>query len=199
MPPTPAPEETLKAVSSQPHRDLARKVGAEALTLVRNKRLPLKPAADQQVLVVGPNFGGQVTGVPDIFTPLGNSIKQQHANTREITADRRLTADQAAAIRAAAATAGIVVYGVYNAGKYPEHQAMIKELVASGKPVVVVGMGEPYDLTVLPQIDTYLAAYGYMTPNLESVGGVLFGTVKPQGKLPVTIPDLYPLGHGLSY
>lgn len=84
-------------------------------------------------------------------------------------------------------------------------QALVKALLATGTPVVVSGMRNPYDISYITEAPTYLATYGYTLAQLESLTRVLFGEVNPTGKLPVTIPrsdgsgDLYPYGHGLSY
>jgi beta-N-acetylhexosaminidase len=84
-------------------------------------------------------------------------------------------------------------------------QALVKALLATGTPVVVSGMRNPYDVSYITEAPTYLATYGYTAAQLESLTRVLFGEVNPAGKLPVTIPrsdgsgDLYPYGHGLSY
>ncbi|HYG56761.1 MAG TPA: glycoside hydrolase family 3 C-terminal domain-containing protein, partial [Symbiobacteriaceae bacterium] len=180
-----------EALGTEAHRQLAFRVGAEALTLVRNKHLPLKLAPEQQLLVVGPAYGAAPA--------LSAGISEQHANMTEVRVDRKLTPAQADTVRTASAGAAAVVYGVYNGHKYPEHQALIRRLIATGKPVLVVGLGEPYDLTELPEIQTYIAAYGYQSTNLQGVGALLFGTASPGGKLPVSVPGLYPIGHGLSF
>jgi beta-N-acetylhexosaminidase len=84
-------------------------------------------------------------------------------------------------------------------------QALVKALLATGKPVVVSGMRNPYDISYLTEAPTYLATYGYTAASIESLTRVMFGEVNPVGKLPVTIPRadgsgaLYPFGHGLSY
>jgi beta-N-acetylhexosaminidase len=189
----------LAAVNSEAHRQLALQVGSDALTLVRNKHLPLKLADEKLVLAIGPSYSAKATGTPDVFTALGAGLKAQHANVREVTMDRRPTAAQLESARQLAGQASAIVYSTYNPSDYPEQMAFIKELIAAGKPVIVVATGEPYDLTTLPEIQTYVAAYGYQTPNLQGVGALVFGKAPPKGKLPVSIPNLYPIGHGLSY
>ena len=87
----------------------------------------------------------------------------------------------------------------------PTLQALVRALLATGKPVVVAGVRNPYDIAALGDAPTYLATYGYTAASLESLTRVLFGEIGPVGRLPVAIPRadgsgvLYPLGHGLRY
>lgn len=199
LPETGAKPAAPATVNTEANRKLSLQVGADALTLVRNKHLPLKLAPEQTVLAVGPSYSAAVTGTPDVLTALGAGLKDVHPNVKEVTLEKKPSAAKIAAVKEAAKAANVIVYGVYNARNYADHQALIKELIATGKPVIVVGMGEPYDLTTLPEIQTYVAAYGYQTSNLQGIGALLTGKTPPKGKLPVSIPNLYPFGHGLSY
>jgi beta-N-acetylhexosaminidase len=84
-------------------------------------------------------------------------------------------------------------------------QALVTALLATGKPVIVSAMRNPYDISRLTAVSTFLATYGYTAGSIESLTRVLFGEVNPAGRLPVTIPRadgtgaLYPFGHGLHY
>jgi beta-N-acetylhexosaminidase len=62
----------------------------------------------------------------------------------------------------------------------------------------VVSFGSPYFLRHFPGIDCYLCAYRWETPAQRAAVKALFGEIDVTGKLPVSIPDLYPLGHGLA-
>lgn len=182
---TAAPPATA-AIGSEAHRKLAAQIGAEALTLVQNRHLPLVLKPEQQVLAIGP-------------ADLARSIRAQHPNVEGVELDRRADASAIAEIRTRVRDAAVIIYAVYNAHKYPQHEALIRELIATRKPVIVIGMGEPYELTEIPAIETYIAAYGSQPSNLEGIGALLFGKSQPRGRLPVTIPDRYPRGHGLTY
>lgn len=64
-----------------------------------------------------------------------------------------------------------------------------------GERLLVVGFGAPYELAAFPQVQTYIAAYGPDVPSLTAAAKALTGAIQPTGRLPVTIPGLYPRGH----
>ena len=82
---------------------------------------------------------------------------------------------------------------------------LVRALLATGKPVVVAAMRNPYDNASFPEAPTVLDTFGYTTHQIESLVRVLFGEVNPVGRLPVAIPradgtgELFPYGHGLRY
>ncbi len=83
---------------------------------------------------------------------------------------------------------------------------LVRQLTATGKPVVAIAIRDAYDIAQFTDVPAYLATYSYSGVSLESAVRVLYGEINPQGKLPVTIPTaddpdtaLYPFGYGLSY
>jgi beta-N-acetylhexosaminidase len=87
-----------------------------------------------------------------------------------------------------------------------KQQKLVKDLLATGKTVIVVAVRDPYDIAYFDQAPTYLATYGYAAVSMESLTKVLYGEIKPTGKLPVDIPvagqpqtPLYAFGHGMSW
>jgi beta-N-acetylhexosaminidase len=89
---------------------------------------------------------------------------------------------------------------------YTSQQTLVRSLLATGRPVIVVAANVPYDIAYFPDVPAYLATYGYSAPTLDSLVRALFGDLNPHGRLPVTIPvagqpetPLYPYGSGLSY
>jgi len=82
---------------------------------------------------------------------------------------------------------------------------LVKALLATGKPVVVAAMRNPYDVASFAEAPTVLDTYGYTAHQVESLVRVLFGEVNPTGRLPVSIPradsagELFAFGHGLRY
>jgi beta-N-acetylhexosaminidase len=64
-----------------------------------------------------------------------------------------------------------------------------------GDKLVVVGAGNPYELTRFPQVPAYLAAYGPDPTSMRAAAKVLAGRLEPRGRLPVDLPPLYGRGH----
>ena len=85
-------------------------------------------------------------------------------------------------------------------------QRLVKALVATGTPVVVVAVRDPYDIAYLPGVRTYLATYSYSPVAIEAAARVITGEVGPTGTLPVDVPVagapsqvLFPFGSGLTW
>jgi hypothetical protein len=64
--------------------------------------------------------------------------------------------------------------------------------------VVAVSFGTPYLLRDLPDLPTYLAAYGGQPDEQVAAARALFGEAPITGHLPVTIPGLAPRGTGIQ-
>jgi beta-N-acetylhexosaminidase len=176
------------------HRALARWAAERGATLLWNEDiLPLAP--DAEVVVVAPR--------PSLFGEpphLGEVLKRHHAHVTSIAVGERPTDAQIAEATAAAAGAEVIVFGSYFwMGGYPaELQALGEALAATGKPLVLVSLGNPDDLRFLPSLpQAYLAVYGYREANLEAASSLLTGRVTPQGRLPVAA-GRYPLGSGMD-
>lgn len=65
-------------------------------------------------------------------------------------------------------------------------------------PVIVIALGSPDDLAGARAATAAVAAYGDDPLSLAATAGVLTGTVRPAGRLPVEVSHAYPKGHGLS-
>ncbi|HZJ10575.1 MAG TPA: glycoside hydrolase family 3 N-terminal domain-containing protein [Trueperaceae bacterium] len=176
------------------HRELARTVAETGATLLSNDGvLPL--ATDADVLVVAPQPSG-FGQPPHLGHVLGRSLAGVQSLPVSVNPDE---AEIAAAVERAG-TVGVVVLGTYHwLGAFPDGMAQLAErLAATGKPVVVVALGNPDDVRFLPvRPAAYLAVYGYREANLEGAAAVLTGEVEPSGRLPVPAGE-YPLGAGLD-
>jgi beta-N-acetylhexosaminidase len=90
--------------------------------------------------------------------------------------------------------------------KLAKQQKLVKELLATGKPVITVAVRDPYDIAYYNDAQTHVATYSYTGVAMESLTKVLYGEITPTGKLPVMVPvagqpttSLFPFGHGLGW
>ncbi|HXJ42115.1 MAG TPA: glycoside hydrolase family 3 N-terminal domain-containing protein [Bryobacteraceae bacterium] len=96
-----------------------------------------------------------------------------------------------------AAFASVSAYrgNVALAGSYPE---LVQKMIATGKPVVLVAMGNPYLLRSFPQASAYMTTYSTVPPTEVSAVRAIFGEIPVTGKLPVSIPGLAAYMDGIS-
>ena len=62
---------------------------------------------------------------------------------------------------------------------------------------MAISFGTPYLLRDIPTVGTYICAYGIQPVMQVAAISAIFGETAFSGRLPVTIPGLYPRGHGL--
>jgi beta-N-acetylhexosaminidase len=184
------------------HLSAAQQITHRTVTAVRNDAalLPL-PAGIRSILVTGAN-NATYNNVGTLAARLG---ARGNATTALPTGTQPTDAAIASAV-AAAGTHDLVVVQTQNADRQLRQRTLVNALVATGKPVVVVSVRDPYDIAHLPGVTTYLATFSYAPPSMESLAAVILGEVGPRGRLPVAIPRvddpaaaLYPLGHGLNW
>jgi beta-N-acetylhexosaminidase len=82
-------------------------------------------------------------------------------------------------------------------GLLPRHIELAKEMAAKNKRVIVISFGSPYFLRHFPEADAYMCLYRSTPQAQEAAARALFGEIEVQGRLPVSIPGLYPAGYGL--
>ncbi len=191
-----------RVVGTRRHLETADEVTERTVTLVKNDAgvLPLRPGAGQGALVTG-------WGVTTTAT-LGSQVRERGL-AAEVLETGAAPSDAAIAAARAAADADrndVVIVVTNRAWSSPAQQRLVAELVASGKPVIVAAVRDPYDIAHLPGADTYVATYSYAGVSLRALARTLFGDVNPSGRLPVDVPAagdpgtiLYPFGHGLGY
>ncbi|MBT2447582.1 glycoside hydrolase family 3 C-terminal domain-containing protein [Streptomyces sp. ISL-43] len=181
------------AVGIPAHLAAADEIAGRTTTLLANaaKLLPLDPAARPLLLVTG----------SDPVSPTGTTGPPTAVLARELSAlgCRATALPPARAVAAAPGNAAVLVC-TYNVpeGASPQRD-LVTELLATGVPVVLVAIRNPYDPARLPSCAAELATYTWTDVELRAAARVLTGALRPTGRLPVPVPGRYPLGHGLTY
>lgn len=199
------PVGAARVMGASDHLASAQAISDRTTTLIENEAglLPLDPGP-REVLVAG--WGATTTQT------LATALAARGATTQVLESGTTPTQEAAAA----AQDADLVVvttnnaYAVDAATGQPTAAAaaqtrLVRALLATGTPVVVAAVRNPYDVASFPEAPTVLDTYGYTASQLESLVRVMFGEVRPSGRLPVSIPgprgtgELFEIGHGLGY
>jgi beta-N-acetylhexosaminidase len=168
-------------------RALAQRAADEAVTLVRDDGLlPLRlPEARPLSLVLfhPPRYN-------DEAARFSAAVARRHPLTEVFDLPLSPSTSAAAGVLARARNAGAVVVGTYQFGTpvAAAQAALVRALIAGPAPVAAVSLMNPYDLAVSSGARAAVCAYGMTDSALESVARVLFGELKPRGRLPVTVP-----------
>jgi len=180
----------------------AQEIAGRAVTLVRNGGNLLPLAAPDRACFVTMTEGRYstdgVTFSQEVRkrSPKAALIALDGAMTRE-DVDGLLQKLPACAEYAVAAFAPVNP-GAGTVGMTGELSRAIDNLIASGKPVALVALGNPYLLRAYPKATAYLATFGSVTTSETAAVKALWGEIAIRGRLPVTIPGEARYGEGIQ-
>jgi len=196
-----------RLVSSKEVYKLASEVAERAVTLVRDedKLLPLKNLKPEaRVLNLAITNGDDRNWIGNTFvTRLGRS----GLKVDSIVLDERSTEQEIQKALERARSSDIVfasMFGRVRSGQaasvgLPDAGARALSAMIVGKtPVIGISFGNPYLLQNFPGLRTYVVAYGDMPSLQHAVARALLGEIDITGKLPISLPGLYPRGTGIQ-
>lgn len=180
------------------HQELAADLARRSVTLVRNDAgiLPFRLETTDRVLVLEP-AATNVTPADTtaLYEPgLASAVGGLHGEIAGIVYPHEPSTSDIAGLVDRARDHDVVIVGTVNATT--GQAELVNRLTETGRPLVTIAMREPQDLGSYPQVSTHVCTYSSHTPSLEAVADALFGNTGFAGRLPVSIPGLYPIGHG---
>lgn len=198
-------ENATKVVGNDEHWEISKQIAHDSITLVKNDGvLPFDPKSDEKTLVVSvayANYMGTAVSKAskgEVFTFQAAPALGEQLDANEQAINK--------AVEQSKQVDRIIVF-TQSDREIPQGQInLVNALIATGKPVVAVSLGNPGDILGYPNVKAYISTYAldnwyWLTPvpvSWEAAIQMIFG-VKPIGKLPVTINTEYPEGFGLSY
>ncbi|MGA2845081.1 MAG: serine hydrolase, partial [Candidatus Acidiferrales bacterium] len=84
-----------------------------------------------------------------------------------------------------------------NVGLPDDQRALVNQIVAAGKPLVVMSFGSPYLIEKFPEAKTWLAEFSTNDVSQRAAVRALFGQVATEGQIPVTVPGTLKRGDGI--
>lgn len=197
--------ETLdRKIGIQAYLDQAEKTFDSSMTLVKNEGdiVPI-PLGFQNIAVfaMSSDPGGYFAGQTFV-----REMKKRVPRAVEFYAEPTTGDEFIAGALDKTKEADIIVIGLFSrlrsgkgsVGLDIRHIELINDLARGDRRVVIVSFGSPYFLQHFADADVYLCAYRYADESQISAVKALFGEIDIVGKLPVSIPGVFPIGHGLK-
>ncbi|MGH7497583.1 MAG: hypothetical protein ACREL3_01895, partial [Gemmatimonadales bacterium] len=82
-------------------------------------------------------------------------------------------------------------------GLNPEFAALIGA-TARARPTILVSLGNPYIISQLPEVGSYLIGWCSNPATEQAVARALAGAAPITGRLPISLPPDYPRGWGVQ-
>lgn len=196
--------ESISDVIDSPEAEAkAQEIADRAITLVRNQNnlIPLADPASACYAVLGE---GRYSAEGQTFT---QEVRKRVRTAQIVALDNSSSHDDVedaihrlpgscnsyvvAAFASVAAYRGSVGLG----GELPH---AIEMLTATGKPVILVSLGNPYLLRNFSNVNAYMAAFSTVPPSETAAVRALWGEIPIRGHMPVTIPGLAQYGDGIQ-
>jgi beta-N-acetylhexosaminidase len=195
-----------REVGGKSATELADDIAQDAITLVRNdaKLLPLNLPANSRV------FNLAITNGDDravIAQPFISAMARAGVKMDTIVLDDRSSETEVARSVEKGAAADVVVVSMYGRVRTGQARSValpgpgtkaLNDLIAHNARMVGISFGNPYILTSFPNLQTYVVAYGDMPSLQEAAAAALLGRIDIKGRLPISLPGLYPRGTGIQ-
>ncbi len=192
-------------VGDSSHHAIAAAIAARSITLVRDSlsQVPLGTRArTARVLSI------TIARRADLAAGVAFNAELRRG-VRSVRAELVLAEDPTAAFARlvrAADSADVVVVSSYMAQSWDATSAaaprefvdFVNRLTRQGARPIVVSFGNPYLLQQLRTVPAYVAGWGGFPVSQQAAARALLGTAPIQGRLPIAIPPVAPLGGGLQ-
>jgi beta-N-acetylhexosaminidase len=195
-------------LGTKDHQHVADEISLRALTLIKDERdqvpLSVPHTANVLYLSVIDYASGWREGAPSrTFLP---ELKKRWPNVTAIELSDRTTADEFDLVRTMARRADAIVASTFvRIASYSGRMdlsasqlALLESLAGLNKPFVAVLFGNPYTATFLHKLPALLLTYEEFDGMESAAVRALAGEAPISGKLPVSLPEMFPIGHGLE-
>lgn len=199
------PIDEIDIVVSKPEAlQLAREIAEHAITLVRNDAnlLPLNSLRPDARI-----FNLAITNGETATSPFTSILARSGRKVETIVLDERSSEAEVQKALERAKAADLVIASLYgrvrtgstNSIGLPEPGVRALNAILGAKtPVVGISFGNPYLLQSFPNLTTYMIAYGDMPALQQAAARSILGEIEVTGRLPISLPGLYPRGTGIQ-
>ena len=205
-------ESVATIIGARAHRAVAQEVSRRSITLLKDEgnHVPLRLPTDAAVLYLSAldyPSGWRIAAPSRAFIP---ELKQRWPNVTAIELSDRTTPSELDLVRAMvprfdAVIASTFVRAASASGRMdlsPSIVRLLQDVARStsraNTPFVTVMFGNPYTALFLRDLPAVLVTYDFYDLAETSAVRALAGEAPISGKLPIALPGLFPVGHGVT-
>ena len=205
-------EKVPTLVGTRANLAVARQVSDRSITLIKDERnsIPLKVPKTGSVLylsVLDYPQNWRTASPSRAFLP---ALRARWADVQAIEVSDVTTPNELALVRAMARRFDAIVAGVFvraasGSGRLdlaPPVVTLLQDLAKSGsarnQPFVAAFFGNPYAPMGVPEVPAMLVTYDFTDFAEEAAVRAIAGEIAITGHLPIALPGLFPIGHGLT-
>ena len=199
-------------VGGRKHDAVARTISERSITLIKDTRnsVPLPTPRTGSVLylsVLDYPSGWRIAAPSRSVIP---ALRSRWANLEAVEISDRATPSELDLVRAMSDNYDAIVAGVFvrassGSGRLDLAPAVVRLLqdLSRGserrkQPFVTMFFGNPYTPMFVPEVPAMMLTYDFSDYAEVSAVKALAGEIPITGKLPIALPGLFPIGHGIS-
>lgn len=168
--------ENLPALASPPHREVARRIARESITLVRDRAVLIPLPSRETVPLIWP------AELESALVPLVEESPYLQPHLLSLQASPAAIDE----LEGALGDAPLVLVATYNLSNCPAWVNLFNNRVMEQE-AALIALSSPYDLLLAPRVGTCLCTYSTNSDSMQALGQVLNGTLIPHGRLPVEL------------
>ena len=196
-------ESISDVVDSPESNQLAQEIADHAVTLVRNGGGMLPLAAPEKACYAIMTESRTSSEGQGFLQEVRKAAPKATLNTWDPTLSRQQLDE---AVGRLAGCESYVVAAFTSVGAYRGTVGMLggelphalELLIASGKPVALIALGNPYVLRNFVDVTAYLATFSNVAPSEIAAARAILGQIPITGHMPVTIPGQAAYGDGIQ-
>lgn len=189
-------------INTRNHQLIADEISRESLTLLKNNKdiLPIRSSEFPNIMVVSVSDGKSgYTGSSFV-----SQLRNFHPGVSSFLLDQRTSKEDKKKMLKVAQKADLIIIGSFVYVKSGQKVQLsndqlpfLKKLIKN-TPSVLTAFGNPYIVQDLKETDVQLLAWAANNEQVKSTVPALFGGSAITGRLPISIPGMYPINHGIS-
>jgi len=196
-------DELDKKIATTEHHIVAGKIARQSITLLKNEGEILPITADRFPRIMVLSIADDKSGTTGSY--LARSIRRYHPKVTFRVYDHRSGNHEKMQILRDARKADLIIFGSFifvQTGKNIQlnnsQLDFIKKVINLSKPTVLAAYGNPYVVKDIPDTDAHIMAWSSNPTQIEASVSAMFGASEVSGKMPISIPDMYDIGDGIS-